>query len=545
MNHRYPLIILAVLLLVTLACGGLSTTASQGTSSQPTPFRIVAESGVKLLEDAGIFTDFTKATGIALTTDYQGSVDIRLKVESYTQDNPGDVDAFWTASPIWMPGSLVREKTSIMRTYVVFGIDPALANELGWNAQTDITIAEVEQAINTGKLKLAMPSASQDDAGANFYLAVLTGLKGTGEPVVEEDLSDPEILARMKTIFSVVSRSASHAERLRRAFVEDRLSGNPQFNSFVLPESMAIATNKELAARSAEPMTVFYIRDAVGFQNYTVGYVNGISEEKERQFSELVRFLNSPAVQTKIAALGFRTGYVGMKVENPDPAVFNPAWGINTQTEFPLTELPKDRVITQALNVYQLELRLGSYTAYCLDFSPSMDGSGNQQLRAAMRLLLDQEAASRYFLQASAKDTTTVLMFDGGILAAYSVAGKNPVQLLDLDSKIESQGFGSWTNIYGCAIEALKAVYGYAASDQLPAVILLTDGEHNSGESYGDLERFFEEANRPVPVFSIMMGGAVERELKAIAELTNGEVCDGRGGEDDLVRCFRTFKGSN
>ena len=136
-------------------------------------------------------------------------------------------------------------------------------------------------------------------------------------------------------------------------------------------------------------------------------------------------------------------------------------------------------------------------------------------------------------------------MFDGGILAAYSVAGNNPVQLLDLDSKIESQGFGSWTNIYGCAIEALKVVYGYAASDQLPAVILLTDGEHNSGESYGDLERFFEEANHPVPVFSIMMGGAVERELKAIAELTNGEVCDGRGGEDDLVRCFRTFKGSN
>jgi hypothetical protein len=41
------------------------------------------------------------------------------------------------------------------------------------------------------------------------------------------------------------------------------------------------------------------------------------------------------------------------------------------------------------------------------------------------------------------------------------------------------------------------------------------------------------------------MGSADESQLAAIADLTNGDVCDGRGGEEDLVRCFRTFRGSN
>ena len=538
----------AALLLATLACGrGQEQEASPAPRepSGPAPFRIVAASEVKLLEDAGVFADFTRATGIPLLTEYRGSVEIKLKVEAYTENNPGDVDAFWTASPIWMPGSLVREKTSVMRTYVVFGVDPALADDLGWDTRVGITIADVEQAINAGSLQLAMPSASQDDAGANFYLAVLTGLKGTGQPVVEEDLSDPDLLERMKAIFSVVTRSASHAESLRTAFVEDRLSGDPQFNSFVLPESMAIATNQELVAGGVAPMTVFYIADAVGLQNYTLGYVAGISEGKVDQFSTFVQYLRSPEVQARIQALGFRTGYVGMKVENPNTAVFNSGWGINTQTEFTLTQLPKDQVISLALNVYQLQLRLGSYTAYCLDFSPSMEGSGKEQLLVAMRLLLDQNAASRYFLQASPQDTTTAIMFDGGILAGYTAPGNDPGTLMNLYGLIENQPFGNATNIYGCAITALKDVEIGAAADQLPAVILLTDGMHNTGESYGDLEEFYRATDGSVPVFSILMGSADESELSAIAQLTNGEVCDGRGGEEDLVRCFRISKGSN
>ena len=46
----------------------------------PTTFRIVAESAVKTLQDAGILDDFTKETGIQLTIDYAGPVDIRNAV---------------------------------------------------------------------------------------------------------------------------------------------------------------------------------------------------------------------------------------------------------------------------------------------------------------------------------------------------------------------------------------------------------------------------------------------------------------------------------
>ena len=511
--------------------------------SSPESLRINAASEVRLLEDAGVFRDFqawyqtrTREEGkekhVTLDIEYLGSVEIKLKVQAYTGQNPGDVDVFWAASPIWLPGSLVRDKTSVMRTYIVFAVDPGLATQLGWSRETGIATSDIIAAINAGKINLAMPSASQDDAGANFFLALYSATNGNTE--------------NLRTIMSAVSRTASNAADLKEAFVQDRLSGSGKYNAIVLPESMLIATNLELASKGASPLTVFYVKDAVGVQNYQLGWTTGIDEEKQARFKKLVEYLTSDTVKAKLQSLGFRTGRVGMRVENPDPAIFNPAWGIDTQTEFTLADLPKDAIINQALDAYQTSLRNPSYTVYCLDYSGSMDGQRIADLKTAMGLLLDPEMSARYLLQASSGDTTYVIPFAGQNLAEYAVDGNDPANLLGLNDTINRQGIASSTNIYGCAMRAIEVVETNIKPGQLPAVILLTDGEHNANDtSFTTLSDVYPSRHSAVPIFTILFGAANEREMQQIADYTGGTVCDGRGGQENLVRCFRLFKGNN
>ncbi len=528
---RLCLFPVVLLYLAVVACGP-DLLPNVTPPADPSSLRINAASEVKLLEDAGIFKAFTEKTGVAVSTRYLGSVEVKLKVLAYTAQNPGDVDVFWAASPIWLPGSLVRDKTSVMRTYVVFAMDPGLVSELGWNSQTGITVNDIIAAINAGKVKLAMPSASQDDAGANFYLALWQATGGDVDA--------------LRTILSAVSRTASNASDLKAAFVADRTSGGGQYNAIVLPESMLIATNQELVGKGAAPMTVFYVSNAVGMQNYQLGWVSGASEEKQAQFKQLAEYLTSDDVRAKLQSLGFRTGRVGMRVENPDPSVFNPAWGIDAQTEFALIELPKDTIIARALDMYQTVLRKPSFTVFCLDYSGSMQGTGETQLRAAMKLLLDQTLAAQYLLQASGGDTTYVLAFAENVLAEYSIQGNDSVQFASLLSSVENQQLAGGTNIYGCAQRAVEIVSTGAQPGQLPAVILLTDGEHNAvGTSFGSLKRTYEGDQSNVPIYTILFGSASEGAMKEIADYTHGAVCDGRGGQEALVKCFRLFKGNN
>ena len=508
-------------------------------------FRIEATSVVRQLEEAGIFRDFTKRTGIPVKLDYYGDVDLLLKVEDYSQNAQENVDAMWLGSPIWAPGRLLQDKTSIMRTYIVMGVDPSVADQLGWEAGSTITTGDVIKAINDDRLKLAIPSASQDDAGANFLFAVIASISERPFTTIE-DLQMDSMQDNLKTIFSAVSGSASDAGKLRDRFVEDQISDNPQLNGFILPESMAISANLSLEEAGKTPMRIFYLEDAVGVQDFPLGWISGISEEKQNQFAQLVDYLRSDEVQAKIQSEGyFRTGILGMEVPNPDSSVFNPDWGIITDKNFVPATLPKDDVIKAALNLYQIAIKKPSETAYCLDYSPSMYGSGEEQRNAAMQLLLDQSSASTYLLQTGPADVTYVLPFSNRVLDTALVDGNDPEQLLALYDWLLGSFAGSGTNIYGCAIEALDAINASGRTDTLPAIILLTDGRHNTGQRFRELERFYQENGLMVPIFSIMLGEANQEDLEPIAKLTKGLICDGRAGIESLVRCFKEFRGSN
>lgn len=510
----------------------------------PSAFRIVAGSEIKTLEDAGIFQDFTKQTGIPLNIRYKGSVDIKNLVSAYAANNPGDIDAFWPASPIWLQGTFVQNKSSVMRTYVVLGVDPQIANGLGWTQKT-ITAQDVIAAIQDGKIKLAMPSATQDDAGAIFYLSALSSLKGGDRVLQIADLSNPDLTQEITTLLGGVSRSAASSDALKSVFVQDRL-GAKQYNAIVWPESLAIDANRELVSKNARPMQIFYVNGATGLETFPIGYSNKIPQAKIDQFNALVTFLRSPAMQDRLKKLGWRTGYVGMAVENADPTVFNPAWGIDPQQEAQPITLPKEDVINQALTQYLVAFKKPAYTQICIDDSGSMASEGKKQVQDATDLLLDQNRAATVLLQASERDYIAIKMFDERVVNVGSVQGNDPVALKNLANQVAKTNLGGGTALFDCVKAALNDIRQNYQPDQYNyTVVAMTDGKSNRGISQQSFESYYQANKFTIPVFGIEFGDADDSQLKTFITTTNGELCDGRSGGEALLVCFRSAKGSN
>ena len=82
--------------------------------------------------------------------------------------------------------------------------------------------------------------------------------------------------------------------------------------------------------------------------------------------------------------------------------------------------MPAADVLFECLNLYQTDFRKPSLTVYCLDYSGSMSGEGNEQLVQAMEQLLIQENARKNFLQASENEVNILIPFNGGVIDTYN-----------------------------------------------------------------------------------------------------------------------------
>ena len=184
-------------------------------------------------------------------------------------------------------------------------------------------------------------------------------------------------------------------------------------------------------------------------------------------------------------------------------------------------KFPAEDVIRQALALYQTSFRKPSFTVYCLDFSPSMRGKGQEQLTQAMRTLLDQQQASRYLLQGAPGDVTIVLTFDrehhqrpeigagpsGATTPARSgAAGQDPGP-----SASETARTSTCRSRVPC-----RLMRGAGIGDRFPAIILMTDGSRTAARaSTRSGARWRRPGLDNVPVFGITFGDADTRQLDA------------------------------
>jgi len=522
---------LSILLLLFIPLTVIGCKAGKITGSRPGKEKFVILSGSenKVLEP--IILDYANKKGFDLSMEYKGSVDIMLEL---AKGNTA-YDALWPANSLWInmgdKNKVVKYQKSIMTSPVVFGIKKSIARKLGFIGK-QVSVKDISGAIEDKKLKFIMTSATQSNSGASAYLGFLYAMLGNPETLSTDDLHKPGLNGRIKNLLTGVDRSAGSSEWLKELFPK----GN--YDAMVNYESLLIETNQVLVAAQKEPLYLIYPFDGLTLADFPLGYISKGDNRKEEIFKGLQGYLLSDEVQRKLLNLGRRTGYGGVMTE-PDNQVFNPDWGINPKKILSPIKLPTANVIQEALNLYQTSLRKPSYTIFSLDISASMDGDRFRRLRAAMELLLNQEPAKKYLLQANPNDIVVVMPFSDTIQEVWQGSGDNLGQLTEkIDRLIPFGG----TDIYTPTIEALNMAKGVDREKYTPAVILMTDGQSTQGKTFTDLSDYLRTYENDVPVFTIRFGDAPEEQLHQISKLTGGKTFDGRS---DLLDAFRKARGYN
>lgn len=537
MRKRRTRILLLCVLLLLVGCELLPGQADTKETSQPgstfgrgqTTLRIVSGSENRELE--ALIEDFAEKNRTKIEMTYMGSIDIMRKLQAETTE----FDAVWPASSIWISlgdtDFRVKHTESTSISPVVFGIRKSLAEELGF-VRREVSITDLMEAIQAGNLRFCMTSATQSNSGASAYLGFLSGLAGSPEVLTQGILTQPAVQTNIRELLAGVERSSGSSEWLKTMF----LAGD--YDAMVNYESLIITTNEELVARGDEPLYIVYPYDGLSISDSPLGYIDRGDAKKEEAFLAFQAYLASPEAQDAMQKLGRRTGYTGVLPENQN--VFKSEWGADTDRVLSPIKVPAADTLTQALNLYQTNFRKPSLSMYLLDFSGSMSGQGERQVKEAMDLLLDQEKAAEVLLQAGVHEVNQILFFDHEILGTETAEEGSAEALRRLNDAVQRQQIGGGTDMYHAIVTALQNLSEYDLTQYTPAIILLTDGE--SVDNYRYFKNSYDAFGQDVPVFSIMFGNANETQLKQLAEYTNARVFDGR---TNLIDAFRSVKGYN
>ena len=490
-------------------------------------FNIIASQENKDLEE--VIQNYARTKKYDINIEYAGTLDIMDKLNSGQK-----YDAVWISNSIWlyMLDSNVKVSNSKYTSInpIVFGIKKSKAKELGFTDKT-VKTKDIVNAISNGKLKFSMSNPTSTNSGASAYLGFLYTLAGNPEVLKKENLQNEKLTKNLTTLFTGLERSSGSEDFLEKLF----LNGN--YEAVVTYESSIININKKLQQQGKETLYAVYPVDGVSISDSPFAYIDNKNERAKEIFLDLQSYILSNEGQKLLQEKGRRTWYGGVN-SNVDKSIFNPDWGIDTTKYISPVKYPSTEVIKLALNLYQTELRKPVHVVFCLDYSGSMNGSGYRELMNAMNYILSDEASSD-FLQFSEKDKIDIIPFNGTVMKSYSTDnGAKTEQLLKNIKKILPNGT---TALYPAVIEALMKLNQEDMEKYNVSIIAMTDGQANVG-TFSELKTMYNRNGKSIPIYSIMFGSAVKRQLQDMATLSNGKVFDGK---QDLKRAFKEVRGYN
>jgi Ca-activated chloride channel family protein len=523
---RYLAARCAPLALVAFALAGCAPSGPQ--------FTIVSGSENEVLEP--VVQEFCKSRGATCTMRYQGSLDIALSLKP---GNDPAVDAVWPAASIWIDmfdtARRVKSVKSIVQMPVILGVRRSRAEALGWIG-AKVTSKDILAAVEGGRLKFLMTSATQSNSGASAYLAMLAA--GIGKPDLIElgDLDKPEVLATARGLLKGVERSAGSSGWLADLYRDGEKSG-AHYQAMWNYEAVIKETNDRLAAEGHEPLYAIYPEDGVSVADSPLGFVErGRGKEVEGFFNDLQAYLLSADAQARFASTGRRAEFGRAKAIPADPAT-----NLDPSRKLTVIRPPEPAAIQKALAIYQEALRRPSLTALCLDLSGSMQGVGEKQLLDAMRFLLTPAETRAMLVQWTRADQILVLPFGDHVLWTAQASGEDKDQATLLTRALQLRA-GGGTDFYTCAAQALGLMKPMLErGEHLPAIVIMTDGMSQGSPLI--FETVWRADGRRVPVFGVTFGREVDRtQLDHLASLTGGRVFD---GTKSLTDAFRAVRGYN
>lgn len=522
-------VLLGVLAAAVLA--GCTTTPDEkppaDLSGPPVTLRVLA--GSELADMKPILDEAAKATGVTVTMTFTGTLDGADTVASGKAD--GRYDALWFSSTRYMqtiPEAKRRlgTATRIMGSPVVLGVRASVASDLGWDRKAP-TWAQIAAAAAGGGLTYAMTDPAASNTGFSALVAVAAAIDGSGKALDASAID--RIAPQLTNFFAGQQLTAGSTEWLTDAFVKSQAGA--KIDGLVSYEASLRSLNR--SGRLTEPLTIVYPSDGVISADYPLTQLGGASDDVRAGLRRLTTYLRTKDVQRSIVDKTRRRAAV--------PGVALPDKAPNGLVELPF---PGTRAAVDALlTAYFDRLRKPARTVYVLDLSGSMAGERLAALKTALSGLtgVDTSLSGKY-CRFRSREEVILLPFSTQPHAprSFTVSTESPQASRDaIRAAITELGTAGDTAVY----DSLVTAYGLfgGAQERFLSIVLMTDGESNTGRGLGDFTRFVPGASPQVRVFPILFGEAAEQEMRQVATATGGEVFDARQG--DLGKAFCQIRG--
>ncbi len=496
---RRRLTALLALALLT-GCTGAQEQDDDTGAPEPGTLRVLASS--EIADMAPVLDRVEKDTGIRVRATYMGTLDAVELLAAGKAD--GRYDALWLSSNDYLrlrpdAAKKVVSETPVMSSPVAVGVKPATVRALGWKPD-DVTWAQVEQAVQDGRLSYGMTDPARSNSGFATLVSVASALSGAQSALTDADVT--KAAPRLKEFFQGQQLTSGSSGWLAAAY-ERR-------------GTVDALLNYESVLKGIPGLTVIRPKDGVVTADYPLSSLTATDATTREDVRRLTEALRTPEIQREITERTHR---------RPVVAAVPPAPGLDATRRRELPFPGSRSVADGLLDSYENELRRPSRTVYVLDTSGSMEGDRLAGLKDA---LADLTGDFRD------REEVTLMPFGSGVksVRTHVVDPADPQAGLDAIRKdTEALTAEGDTAIY----TSLEKAYEHldAGRDTFTSVVLMTDGENTAGAKAAEFDDFYAglgAAQRETPVFPILFGDSDRSELEHIAELTGGRLFDARKG---------------
>lgn len=482
------------------------------------------------LKDLEPYVDrIARETGVRLQFDYSGTLD---GVDSIVSGH--QVDAAWFSHSKYLTlvdRGRIAAQEQIMLSPVVMGVKRSLAQQWGWENNSDLTWADIAAKAASGELQYAMTNPSSSNSGFTALMGVVAAFAGTGADAIQLD-DIPQTQAQLQNFFKGQALTSGSSGWLRDAYVRDQnnLSGMINYESVL----MELNSSGELR----EPLVLLYPKEGIVMADYPFILLNN---DKRAAYDKLVTYLTSEEFQRIIMEQISRRPVIPQVRPNSNFAAIN-----TVELPFPASA----QVVDEILYAYLDKARVPSHAIFVLDVSGSMRGTGIEQLKSAIKNLAgDDTSLTGRFARFADRERITLVIFNSAIkdVRAFEV-GTGDARATSLnqirnytDALFADGGTAIYTALqraYEIAIEAERQ-----DPDRYYSVVLMSDGENRDGIRLNQFESWYRQHSDDIAgikTFPVLFGQANESEMNRVATLTGGRVFDGYG---DLSAVFKKIRG--
>jgi Ca-activated chloride channel family protein len=530
MARRRPAGSAALVAACLIAAALLVGCGSESGSPDPSdPNTLIVMAGSEVKDLAPLLPDIKKATGVTIVMQYIGTLEGAEAI-----DGGAAVDVAWFANAHYLSllptaGGRIVAQQKIMLSPVIIGVKKSVADRFGWSNNPNVTWKDIQARSADGSFHFAMTNPAASNSGLTALIGVASALSGSSDSIDTGTIDQ----SALRAFFRGQTVTAGSSGFLADTYVRQQDS----VDGIVNYESVLMSLNA--GGTLHEPLALIYPKEGIITADYPFLLLNGA---KKDAYDKVTAYLRSPDVQKRI-----------MTDTSRRPAIP----GVPLDARFPtqtLVELPypaKLDTIDNLITVYLDQIRRPATAIFVLDVSGSMEGQRLDDLKTAMRALTGTDTSlTGRFARFRAHEDVTLETFSSDVLdvRTFTVDDTDPngPSMTAIRDYVDGLAAGGGTAIYSALQRAYVLVLTQQATDpdRLYSIVLLTDGENNTGlsaDGFGGALLALPPAVAAVHVYPVLFGEANKADMAAIATSTGGTVFDAT--TQSLQTIFKQIRG--